>query len=67
MSKLEDLIRLNMYIKRNYHGNLRDYRYDNKSNSVVIIYRKCGTQEIKKLIVSADIYMKIIKGELKGR
>lgn len=67
MSKLEDLIRLNMYIKTNYHGKLRDYRYDNKSDSVVIIYRKCNTREIKTLIIDADIYTKIIKGELEGR
>ena len=67
MSKLEDLIRLNMYIKTNYHGKLRDYRYDNKSDSVVIIYRKYNTREIKTLIIDADIYTKIIKGELEGR
>ena len=67
MSKLEDLIRLNMYIKTNYHGKLRDYRYDNKSDSVVIIYRKYNTREIKTLIIDADIYTKIIKGEVEGR
>lgn len=67
MSKLEDLIRLNMYIKTNYHGKLRDYRYDNKSDSVVIIYRKYNTREIKTLIIGTDIYTKIIKGELEGR
>ncbi len=67
MSKLEDLIRLNMYIKTNYHGKLRDYRYDDKSDSVVIIYRKYNTREIKTLIIDADIYTKIIKGELEGR
>lgn len=67
MSKLEDLIRLNMYIKTNYHGKLRDYRYDDKSDSVVIIYRKYSTKEIKTLIIDADIYTKIIKGELEGR
>lgn len=67
MSKLEDLIRLNMYIKTNYHGKLRDYRYDNKSDSVVIIYRKYNTREIKTLIIDTDIYTKIIKGELEGR
>ena len=67
MSKLEDLIRLNMYIKTNYHGELRDYRYDDKSDSVVIIYRKYNTREIKTLIIDADIYTKIIKGELEGR
>lgn len=67
MSKLEDLIRLNMYIKTNYHGKLRDYRYDDKSDSVVIIYRKYSTKEIKTLIIGTDIYTKIIKGELEGR
>lgn len=67
MSKLEDLIRLNMYIKTNYHGKLRDYRYDDKSDSVVIIYRKYSTREIKTLIIGTDIYTKIIKGELEGR
>lgn len=67
MSKLEDLIRLNMYIKTNYHGKLRDYRYDDKSDSVVIIYRKYNTREIKTLIIDTDIYTKIIKGELEGR
>ena len=67
MSKLEDLIRLNMYIKTNYHGKLRDYKYDDKSDSVVIIYRKYNTREIKTLIIDADIYTKIIKGELEGR
>lgn len=60
MSKLEDLIRLNMYIKQYCHGELRDYRYDDKK--IFIIYKEYNTQEIKKEYLDVDLYMKIIKG-----
>ena len=61
MSKLEDLVRLNMYVKQHYHGELRDYKYDDEK--IFIIYKEYSTQEIKKEYLDVNLYMKIIKGE----
>lgn len=62
MSKLEVLVRLNMYVKQHYNGELRNYRYDNEK--IFIIYKENSTQKIKKEYLDVDSYMKFIKGEI---